>query len=68
MASLRGSPYLSALQRDSEDAELQLNPLAGNRDLNKGAPLSRKSRRDEHIIITAEAVKEELEYWENALI
>ncbi|GAB2274196.1 hypothetical protein Dimus_008964 [Dionaea muscipula] len=45
MTSLRGSPYLSALQRDSEDAELQLNPLAGNRDLNKGIPLSHKSTR-----------------------
>ncbi|GAB2287211.1 hypothetical protein Dimus_021592 [Dionaea muscipula] len=41
MAPLRGSPYLSALQRDSEDAELQLNPLAGNQDLNKGSARGR---------------------------
>ncbi|GAB2296476.1 hypothetical protein Dimus_030591, partial [Dionaea muscipula] len=59
--SSRGSPYMSALKRVPEDSEPQLNPLAGNRDLNKGTPLSRKSRRDEHIIITTEAVKEELE-------
>ncbi|GAB2280490.1 hypothetical protein Dimus_015117 [Dionaea muscipula] len=68
MALMQGSPYLRALKRDSEDLEFQLNPLAGNRDLNKGTPLSRKSTRNENIIITAEAVREELEYWENALI
>ncbi|GAB2298830.1 hypothetical protein Dimus_032907, partial [Dionaea muscipula] len=38
MASMKGSPYLRALKRDSEDPEFQLNPLAGNRDLNKGTP------------------------------
>ncbi|GAB2288930.1 hypothetical protein Dimus_023236 [Dionaea muscipula] len=40
MIPLEGSPYLRALKRDSEDPEFQLNPLAGNRDLNKGTPLS----------------------------
>ncbi|GAB2294023.1 hypothetical protein Dimus_028239 [Dionaea muscipula] len=40
-----GSPFLCALRRKPEEIETELRPLAGNRDMNRGTPLSRRSTR-----------------------
>ncbi|GAB2298736.1 hypothetical protein Dimus_032810 [Dionaea muscipula] len=56
------SPYCSALQNVLEEnraiTNQDLSPMAGNRDIDKGEKLSRRSRRDEEIVISKEAVSQ----------
>ncbi|GAB2303783.1 hypothetical protein Dimus_037762, partial [Dionaea muscipula] len=52
-----GSPFLCALWRKPEEIETELRPLAGNRDMNRGTPLSRRSTKGEQIIISAAAIE-----------
>ncbi|GAB2277225.1 hypothetical protein Dimus_011932 [Dionaea muscipula] len=43
-------------------------PMAGNKDLSKGEQLSQRSRWDEKIVITREAILEELDFWANVFV